>query len=35
METVEVNALRGIDLQIPKNGYVAIMGTIGFRQNQP
>lgn len=29
METVEVNALCGIDLQIPKNEYVAIMGPSG------
>ena len=29
MEMVEVQALRGVDLQIPLNGYVAIMGPSG------
>ena len=29
METVEVHALRGIDLQIPVNEYLAIMGPSG------
>lgn len=29
MEMVEVQALRGVDLQIPVNGYVAIMGPSG------